>query len=161
MKRLRSLLLVGLVAVAACGEPAQGPAIEGGPPPETPPATTEAELPGRVNSLAGEWRVAGIDGLSLDEPVGLSLTGTDQQLWWEPRCAGMARTYRIEGRRVTFGPTETRTPGSPPPPVCAIAVGPRVHEVFRALDGAVSIVRTENNGVLISGPDHSVILFTQ
>ena len=73
----------------------------------------------------------------------------------------VARAYRIEGSRISFGPTETRTPGSPPSPVCDIGVSPGVHDVFRALDGAVSVVRTENNGVLISGPDHSVILFSQ
>lgn len=109
-----------------------------------------------VASLAGAWRVAGIDGRSFDEPVGLSLTGDDQQLWWEPRCAGMARAYRIEGQRITFA--STQPPGSP---VCDIGLPPRLDEVIRAMDGAVSVSRTPNNGVLISGPAHSVTLFSQ
>ncbi|HEX8660644.1 MAG TPA: hypothetical protein VF686_02170, partial [Brevundimonas sp.] len=118
-----------------------------------PPAAVEP--PAQVGSLAGAWRVAGIDGHSFDEPVGLSLTGDAQQLWWEPRCAGVARAYRIEGQRITFA---SQGAGGP---VCDIGQPPRLEEVVRALDGADSISRTPNNGVLISGPEHSVLLFSQ
>ena len=46
-------------------------------------------------------RVAGIDGRSFDEPYGLALSGSETELWWEPRCAGQARSYlRPPGSRV-------------------------------------------------------------
>lgn len=132
---------------------------------EHPPAVAASAAPGhdgRVDSLAGEWRVAGIDGRPLDEPVALALTGDERRLWWEPRCAGMARTYRLDGHRITFHAAASKTPeDGATPPVCAIALPPRLAEVMRALDGAERIVRTESNGVLISGPDHEVTLFSQ
>lgn len=152
----RPVLLIVLAALAACGQ--ADPAKQTAPAPESaPPVQRPAVEPAaQVGSLSGAWRVAGIDGRSFDEPVGLSLTGDDAQLWWEPRCAGMARAYRIDGQRITFA--STQPPGSP---VCDIAPPPRLDEVFRALDGAVSVSRTPNNGVLISGPAHSVTLFSQ
>lgn len=157
---LRSILLLLCLAVAACEQPTQTPANRVDPASKPPPPA--AAPVAQVSSLVGEWRVAGIDGLSLDEPIGLSLTGDDQQLWWEPRCAGMARTYRIDGQMISLGSTLPPAPaGSPPPAVCAIGLPPRLSEIFRALDGAVSITRTPNNGVVISGPGHSLTLFSQ
>lgn len=156
MRRSGPVLLILFLGLAAC-EPQRPVAPT---PVETAakaaPAPTTVEPSAQVRSLAGAWRVAGIDGRSLDEPVGLSLTGDEQQLWWEPRCAGVARAYRIEGQWITF--TLRSGAGGP---VCEIGQPPRLDEVVRALDGAVSVSRTTNNGVLISGPDHSVLLFSQ
>ena len=156
MKRSGPVLLILLAALAACQPPAAAPPtpVEGPPAAAPTPATVEPSP--QVASLAGAWRVAGIDGGSLDEPVGLSLTGDEQQLWWEPRCAGVARSYRIEGQRITFA-SRPDAGG----PVCDIGQPPRLDEVVRALDGADRISRTPNNGVLISGPAHSVLLFSQ
>jgi hypothetical protein len=155
MRRSAPVLLILLAGLAAC-EPsrpvasAPADAVGGAPP---PPAASEPSA--QVETLAGAWRVAGIDGSSLDEPVGLSLTGDAQQLWWEPRCAGVARAYRIEGQRIRFASNQT------PGPVCDIGQPPRLEEVTRALDNAASVARTPNNGILISGPAHSILLFSQ
>lgn len=154
MRRPGPALLILLLGLAAC-EPR--PAVVPTPvEARSEPAPSTVEPSAQVRSLAGAWRVAGIDGRSLDEPVGLSLTGDEQQLWWEPRCAGVARAYRIEGQRITFA----SRPGAGGP-VCEIGQPPRLDEVVRAMDGADSVSRTPNNGVLISGPDHSVLLFSQ
>lgn len=156
MKRSGPVLVILLAGLAACQPPAAAPPTPVGPPPAAAPPPPAVEPSAQVGSLAGAWRVAGIDGRSLDEPVGLSLTGDEQQLWWEPRCAGVARAYRIEGPRITFA----SSPGAGGP-VCDIGQPPRLDEVVRALDGADRIARTPNNGVLISGPAHSVLLFSQ
>jgi hypothetical protein len=133
----------------ATSQPAQQPAVE------TPYAR-------QVSSLAGEWRVAGIDDLSVDQPIGLALRGTDSEIWWEPRCAGMARNYRIWGSRISFSSTEPpRQAGQPTPPVCAIGLPAKLGQVFDVLDKASSISRTANNGILIAGAEHSVLLFSQ
>ena len=151
------LALLVVAVLASCGQPMQ--TTDPAPP---APATSAHETALPVASLAGEWRVAGIDGQTLDEPIGLSLTGDARQLWWQPRCAGVARAYLIDGQRISFRSTEPPRPaGSPTPPVCAIGLPPRIDEVTRALDGATSISRTAGNGVLISGPDHSLTLFSQ
>lgn len=160
---LLALLLLSL-GLAACERQIQPERNHTDPPREVPQPGPQrpVEAPAQVSSLAGEWRVAGIDGDSLDEPVALALTGDDDQLWWEPRCAGMARNYRIESHWISFGSSLPPIPaGSPTPSVCGIGVSPRIRDVFRALDDAVSVARTPNNGIVISGPRHSLTLFSQ
>jgi hypothetical protein len=118
-----------------------------------------------IDSLAGEWRVAGIDGAEFDEPVGIALSGSDTELWWEPRCAGMAHAYRLSGLAIEFGPSpdaaEPTPAGAPPSPVCTIGLPPRLQEVMRAVTSAQFVGRTPANGVLLSGGGHSLLLFSQ
>lgn len=159
MKSAMLTLPLLLAFVAACQQPIETDTGRNA----SPPASSSSKLGSvAVISLAGEWRIAGIDGRSVDEPIALSLTGNEQQLWWQPRCAGMARAYRMSGQAITFGSTQPpRRAGAPPPPVCDIGLPPRLNEVFRALDDAQSVSRSPSNGVLISGPRHSVLLFSQ
>lgn len=106
--------------------------------------------------------MAGIDGAEFNEPYGLALSGSAQELWWEPRCAWIVRSYRIAGAAIDFGPPlNAPPPGAPTPPVCTIAPPPRIADVMRALDAATSIGRTPQNGVEISGGGHSLLLFSQ
>ena len=145
------------LAIAGCNPAAEAPRV--------PPRTAEAPATDSVLNLAGEWRVAGIDGRPLDETYGIALSGNATELWWDPRCAGMARSYRIRDKAISFGPVSVngrpRAPGSPPPPVCTIPLLPRLPDVFAALDVARAIERTPANGVLISGGGRSVLLFSQ
>jgi hypothetical protein len=150
-------LFAGL-GLAGCQQTATAPA------PETAASSVPVPALASVESLAGEWRVAGIDGQSLDERYGIALSGDADELWWEPRCAGMLRRYRITGTAVSFGPAGEAAklaPGSPPPPVCTIAIPSRLPDVARALDSATSVGRTPANGVQIAGGGHSVLLFSQ
>lgn len=165
MRYLRSPLILLLAGLAACQQQAATSppteAVAADPVPATVatqvPEEIETSAPGApVGSLAGAWRVAGIDGESFDEPYGLALTGNQTELWWEPRCAGMARSYTIIGRSVSFAAT-----GSPSSAVCDIGLPPRLNDVFRALDAANTVVRTPANGIEISGGGHSVTLFSQ
>ncbi|MXO75261.1 hypothetical protein GRI40_08540 [Altererythrobacter aerius] len=118
-----------------------------------------------VTTLAGEWRVAGIDGKPLDAPQGIALSGSDRELWWEPRCAGFVRSYRIDGLRFTPGPRldapAPPPPGTPPPPVCTIGLLPGLQDVFRAVNAATTVGRDPSNGILLSGGGHSVLLYSQ
>ncbi|WP_271078824.1 hypothetical protein [Aurantiacibacter sp. MUD61] len=128
---------------------------------ENPPLAPSAPA---AATLAGEWRVAGIDGEALDTNYGLALTADDEELWWEPRCFGAIRGYVIVGNAITFG-SPTRTPpaveGVPTPVVCTIAPPPGVTEVMQAIDAAESIEVTPSNGVRISGGGRSVTLYRQ
>ncbi len=158
---MRLLPCLLLVLLPACG---QHPAV----PPAEEPVSDQRPISApldEVATLAGEWRVAGIDGQPLDQPVGLAISASDREIWWEPRCAGFARSYTIDGLRIATGPAlgapPPPSPGEPPPPVCAIGLPPRLAEVFRALEQADRVGRTRENGVAISGPGHSVLLFGQ
>lgn len=174
MMRL-ALLLPLLLAIAACAseevagdpppasdDPVAVPDPQDASPTPTPTSTPESELE-EVASLAGEWRVAGIDGGEFNESYGLALSADAEEIWWDPRCAQHIRGYTIDGHAIEFGPATTEPPvsTSTPAPVCAIGPPPRLSEVFRALDAATRIGRTSSNGVLIEGGGHSLLLFSQ
>ncbi|HSG54065.1 MAG TPA: hypothetical protein VLA45_01330 [Paracoccaceae bacterium] len=167
---MRILPCLTLLVLAACSQeaPSQPPHASSTerPSSERPPAERQFVAPlADVAGLEGEWRVAGIDGQSLDQPVGIALSASATEIWWEPRCAGMARSYAIDGQRFTALPIlpdgPAPTPGAPPPPVCAIGLPTGLAEVFRAIEDADTIGRTPQNGIAISGPDHSLVLFSQ
>ena len=153
MRRSAALLLLAAVLTACKPDVAV---------PEAPLDRPVREPSLAVRDLAGHWRVAAIDGRAVDQPVALALTGDGQRLWWEPRCAGMARNYAIRGASIRFTSTQPRrAPGAPTPPVCAIGLPPRLGELFRALDLADRVARSPNNGIVIAGPGHSLTLFSQ
>ena len=117
-----------------------------------------------METLAGEWRVAGIDEQPLNKSYGLALSADEEEIWWEPRCANFAFSYRIDGLKLETGTPRPYAPVGPdgnPPPVCAIGIPPRLSDVARALDLAETVGRTSANGVLIEGGGHSVLLFSQ
>lgn len=45
--------------------------------------------------------------------------------------------------------------------ICTIATPPRLPDVNRALINATQIERTPENGILLSGGGHSLLLFSQ
>ena len=158
MEKGASLLLL-VAGLSACQPAAEAPSVPIEP---AAPIAVEVPAPAAVRDLAGHWRVAAIDGREMDQSVALALTGDAVQIWWEPRCAGMARNYAISGSTIRFTSTyPPRAPGEATPPVCAIGLPPRLDEVFRALDGARTVERTAQNGILIAGPAHSVTIFSQ
>nr|WP_166180170.1 hypothetical protein [Altererythrobacter segetis] len=129
---------------------------------EATAASSPRPVAPQVTSLAGDWRVAGIDGADFNEPYGLALKGDSERLWWEPICALQARRYRIAGGTIVFSPpSPPPRPGEPPPPVCLIAAPARLADVMRALDTAQTVERTPQNGILIAGGGHSLLLFSQ
>ena len=166
---MRLAALVVMLALPACTPEPEGegeqlttlPANEGVENSAPPPPTTAISP---IETLAGEWRVAGIDGEPFDEPYGLALSADAEEIWWEPRCANFAFSYRIEGLRITTGegrPSNPVEPDAPPPPVCTVGIPPRLDEVARALDLADTVGRLPSNGILIEGGGHSVTLFSQ
>lgn len=105
--------------------------------------------------LAGEWRVAGIDGKPFDRPYGLALSATANEILWEPGCAAQRRGFTISGDNFRMD--------SPIPPgeVCDIAIPDELLQVWDVLSAASKIRRTPENGVLIEGGGRSVLLFSQ
>jgi hypothetical protein len=152
---MRFLFLLA-VALGACVPQSLNPEqADSAAPPAVP-------VLGPVSSLAGEWRVAGIDGQPFDESYGLALSGSDSELWWSPKCAEFVRSYRIAGGSIGFGPS-AGAPASDgrPAPVCLPGLPARLGAVFAAIDSAQRIERTPANGIEISGGGHSLLLFSQ
>lgn len=105
-------------------------------------------------SLVGHWRIAAIDGRDLNEPQGLALVGDINQLWMEPRCAGLIRTYRISGNTFSSTPEQVGM-------VCMIGMPQSSGLAMQAIDAATRIERTPENGILLSGGGHSLLIFSQ
>jgi hypothetical protein len=148
------MVMAAALAIAACSR--ELPA----PPPAQPRAPQIEGQP--VATLAGEWRVAGVDGQPFDENYGLALSADGSQVWWAPRCAGFVRSYRIEGMGVRFEPAPPPAASSgSPSPVCQIGIPSRLNDVFAALDSAERVVRTPANAIEISGGGRSLTLFSQ
>ena len=145
-----ALLCAAAALLAGCQR------IEAPTPAPTPAPSLAAPSPAGPTTLAGEWRVAGIDGAPFDEPFGLALSADARLVWMEPRCAGVARSYRISGARIAFAPDPNARNE-----VCAIGMPPRTEDVLRALDAADTIRRTPQNGIELSGGGRSLTLFSQ
>lgn len=129
---------------------------------------TLEKLPlGDVETLAGHWRVAGIDGEALNERTAIALSADDSEIWWDPRCAGVIVPYRIVNERfivVSTPEAPPPPPGSepvPPPPVCTIGLPPRLSDAMNAIRAADTIERTPANAVRLSGGGRSITLFSQ
>jgi len=157
---MRGWLLLALAGLSACDRAPQPP--DPVPAEATSSASATPALPA-PQTLAGEWRVAGIDGAEFNESYGLALSASDTEIWWEPRCAGYVRQYRITGStiRLSPAPAASSSASATPLPVCAIGLPERLRDVVRALDAADRVVRTPSNGVEISGGGYSVLLFSQ
>ena len=89
---MRIGLIALAIATAACAPRDQVSNESTAALPAEAPAATE---PATIETLEGEWRVAGIDGQSLDQPVGLALSASAQEIWWDPRCAGFVRSIWV------------------------------------------------------------------
>ena len=133
---------------------------------DTPPAPDQQAMPAPV-SLAGEYRVAGIDGSEVGGGIGLALSVTDTLIWFDPRCAGFNWTYTYSGGRLmTDRPQKPRPPGGPlvagpGAATCRIAVHPEQQRLATALDAVTNAVRTPSNGIELTGGGHSVTLYSQ
>lgn len=143
---MRRLIPLALLALAACGQSADRV-------PE--PAATASVEP--LASLAGEYRVAGIDRLELDQPYGIALSIGPERIDFD-NCRQIGWTYTLEQGRL-------ETERSPPPDAsgepCEDKLPVPVLQMVSAIDAAKSVERTPENAVLLRGGLRSVTLFSQ
>ncbi|WP_114521458.1 hypothetical protein [Altererythrobacter sp. ZODW24] len=140
---MRYLFILPILALAACEQAAEPEEV----------LSTPASI-----DLAGDYRVAGIDGAPFDENYGIALSVNESRIWWKPTCAGQGVDYKIYG--------DTFKTIDPPPPeepraVCDIGYPDRLPEVWQALENSDTIERTPENGIRIFGGQRSVTLFSQ
>jgi hypothetical protein len=120
------------------------------------PVSPAADL-APVSNLAGEYRVAGIDGKAADQPFGLALSISSQRIIFDAPCGGYAWAYRLEGQRLSLSQTVR------PDPACLAAA--RIHhavfDLAAAVDAATQAGRDRSNAVILAGGGHSVTLYSQ
>lgn len=143
------LPFLAAASLAACN-----PVVETAPH-QARPAPTPQLSP--VETLAGEYRVAGINGAPIDEPFGLALSITQSRIVFDGPCVGYAWDYRIDGANLTTSRT-----GSPDP-ACMAAAGLHYLEfdLAKAVDATTRAVRSPSNGIAMSGAGQSVTLYSQ
>jgi len=139
------LLLLAPAALLAACQPVEAPAA---------PSSTETAQAEAPASLIGEYRVAGIDGTEVGGNIGIGLSVTETNIFFEPRCAGFDWTYTYDSGALT-----TERPADRP--VCKIAVHSEQQRLAIALDAVTRAERTPANGIELTGGGHSVTLFSQ
>lgn len=150
--------LLACVMLSAC-EPAAVPG-EPAPPPANVEAPPPASVPdnGRVavasgESIAGEWRVAGVGDRSIDQPEGITASITPSRLHLTAGCVNVAWAMTIDTGRAGFRrmPVES----------CARGLTPTETALVDALDAAISAHRLPSNALVFGGTAGDVTLFTQ
>lgn len=161
-------ILIGAAALVSACQPAEGPVASTDSAVSKPARESMGDAPDMaLASLAGEYRVAGIDGTEVGGGIGIALTVTDKLIWFDPRCAGFNWTYTYAGGRLTTDrPQKPRTPGAPlvaglGGATCRIGVHPEQQRLATALDAVTSAKRTPSNGIELTGGGHSVTLYSQ
>lgn len=149
MRNAAALALAALLVGACQQERTIAPPVAENGSSENPPAP--ANVPA---SLVGEWRVAGIDGLPVNAPIGIAVKIGEQEIGFDPRCAGFTWDYRYSAGTVE---TMRRNPTA----ICTIGFDPALDRLAVALDSAETVRRTPANAIELSGGGHSVTLFSQ
>lgn len=148
------LSLIAAASLAACSPVAETAS--------QPPAAVEATAApdpqlSPVETLTGEYRVAGINGAPIDAPFGLALSITESRIVFDGPCGGYAWDYRLDGDNL-----ETSRTVSPDPACIATA---RIHypvfDLAKAADAATRAGRSPGNGIELSGSGQSVTLYSQ
>lgn len=133
---MRRLAFIAALGLAACSTPG-----DSGPP------------PAESIALAGEYRVAGVDGGEIDLPHGVTAAITGDRIDVQSDCIRFAWSYAWDGDRLT---TATQPVAS-----CRRALLPPEQAISDAFTAAETVARTPSNGLEFSGGGRSVLLFSQ
>ena len=140
------------ILLASCGPQGESPA----PSPAAGPTFSVARdepRPVADFQLAGEYRVAGVDGGDIDQPYAITASITATRIHVTADCLNFAWAYTIEGDHIATSRAAVEGCGR----------GPTLAEdaVVAALDSAVGVARTPANAIELRGGGRSVTLFLQ
>lgn len=147
-----------VVLLAACGAPdsAKSPNPEPHPAAANSPdgvSTPAGDSIGSAERLAGEYRIAGVDGAALDLPYGVTASISENRIHVVADCINMAWSYRFSG--ASLATERVAVEG------CARGLMPQEQAIADAFDAASKVSVNRANGLDFEGAGHSVTLFTQ
>lgn len=164
MSGARAAWLIALaLAAAGCSEPAAPPqgaesssvALDpASPVPAEPEQRPGVPLAGLAD-LTGEWRVAGVDGLDINQPEGISASVSGGKMVVTAGCVRWQWSVTLEAGAFAA------TPATQVTPVCARGLTPAEAAMAEAIGSATSARRLPSKGVELSGNGRSVLLFSQ
>jgi hypothetical protein len=108
-----------------------------------------------ASELAGEYRIAGVDGQDIDLPNGITASIGQGRITVSSGCIRRGWSYTYEHGRLATRPAKTAAPR------CVPGLRPEEAAVFAAFDAAQRASRTPANGIAISAGEHEVTLFSQ
>jgi hypothetical protein len=161
----RLLALAACALLAACDGTADEPTADAAPaakseaavtpsapvsPVSTPSPTAPAEP---AMELAGEYRIAGVDGGDIDLPHGITAVIGEDRIDVTSQCVEMAWSYSLEGTTLQTMRIPVVT--------CDRGRYPEEEAIEAAFTAAREVERTASNGLRFSGGGRSVTLFTQ
>ena len=138
---------ISLCALAACQPHTEAP--RGAP----DSAERTSSIIASSDALAGDYRVAGIDGADVNLPHGITASIADERIDVQSGCIRFAWTYRFEEQLLV---TEQAPVAS-----CRRALLPEERTLAEAMEAADVVRRTPANGIEFSGSGHSLLLFGQ
>ena len=119
----------------------------------TAPDEADSSLIATSEALAGEYRVAGIDGTDVNLPHGITASITADRIDVQSDCIRFAWSYRFEDRLLVTEQAPVAT--------CRRALFPEERALSEAVEAADLVRRTPANGIELSGSGRSVTLFSQ
>ena len=158
---LAALLLVGCSETdqaeppTPTERPASPPATAADTPTAAPSETPAASIAiSKVEDLVGEYRVAGVDGLEIDLPHGITARIDDTGIIVTSGCVKLSWVWFFEGNSLV---TEQLFPRES----CGRELLPEEEAIVTAFNSADDIGRTPAGGIEFVGDGHSVLLFSQ
>ena len=151
---MRSIALAAWpILLAGCGPQAESSAPIGATEPAAPAVPTLPSPPAPQIDLPGEYRVAGVDGVGIDLPYGVTASITGDRIHVTADCLNFAWTYTMQGARIATARTAVEG--------CARGLTDPEEAVVEALDAAATLERTPTNGIELRGDGRSVVLYAQ
>ena len=110
--------------------------------------------------LAGKWRLMEMNGWGSSEMRTIEFEADGSQIWWNPRCAGQAVAYEMDGER--FAVEKPRVSDTAPSEearvVCRVGIPEALPEALNAMRTATRVARDKDNNIVISGDGSYVVL---
>ena len=158
------MLRIAFIAliIAACspslpgGNQADAPATpEPSAPPAPPILPAGAIAVDDLDSIRGEWRVAGVGGQPLSQPFGISASIQGTRIRFVSQCISRQYELAIEGGLASARLIDNEVPD------CARALTIDERGLEHAMDQASTVYRLPSNALVFDGPAGAVTLFTQ
>lgn len=116
--------------------------------PPDPDAASEPAI-----ALPGEYRVAGVNGVEIDQPYAITAVITADRIHLTADCLNFAWSYTARGKRIATDRVGVES--------CARGLTAAEQALVDALDSATTVLRTPSNAIELRGGGRSVTLFSQ
>lgn len=150
------LALSLLVLVTACSETPEKPTadrVTAQSPARPRPSAAATADPAPAMAIAGEYRVAGIDGQDINQPHGITASISADRIHVTADCLNFGWSYTLQGSSIIT----KRVPVEG----CARGLTAAEEALVAAFDRASIVARTPANALELRAPGHTATLFSQ